>query len=178
MASFQTDNENKIQDDDILTLDNGLYKVWLARNYPARKPNTILLDNALATMWAWYASAIEAKRINPDVNVVCVTGDGWLVMNLWDIETAVRMKLDMTIVILNNSSYGMIKWKQQWGWFDDYGLDFGEMDFIKLTESFWASWYKVSKKEDFKPLLETVIKKSGIQIIDLDFDYPADGKIL
>jgi acetolactate synthase-1/2/3 large subunit len=167
-----------LADDDILTLDNGLYKVWLARNYPARKPNTILLDNALATMWAWYASAIEAKRINPDVNVVCVTGDGWLVMNLWDIETAVRMKLDMTIVILNNSSYGMIKWKQQWGWFDDYGLDFGEMDFIKLTESFWASWYKVSKKEDFKPLLETVIKKSGIQIIDLDFDYPADGKIL
>jgi len=71
-----------LNDEDILTLDNGLYKVWLARNYPARKPNTILLDNALATMGAGYASAMEAKRLNPDSNVVCVTGDGGLVMNL------------------------------------------------------------------------------------------------
>jgi len=163
--------------DDILTLDNGLYKVWLARNYRARKPNTILLDNALATMWAWYASAMEVKRLNPDKKVVCVTWDGGLVMNLWDIETAVRMKLDLVIVILNNSSYGMIKWKQQWGGFDDYWLDFWEMDFIKLAESFWASWYKISKKQEFKQLLEEVIEKSGIHIIDLDFDYPEDGKI-
>lgn len=71
-----------LADEDILALDNGLYKVWLARNYRARKANTILLDNALATMGAGYASAMEAKRLNPDVNVVCVTGDGGLVMNL------------------------------------------------------------------------------------------------
>ena len=163
--------------DDILALDNGLYKVWLARNYRARKPNTILLDNALATMGAWYASAMEAKRLHPDKKVICVTWDGGLVMNLWDIETAVRMKLDIVIVILNNSSYGMIKWKQQgWG-FEDYWLDFGEMDFIKLAESFGATGYKVSKKEDFKIKLEEVIQKSGVQIIDLDFDYPEDGVI-
>jgi len=166
-----------LADDDILTLDNGLYKVWLARNYPARKPNTILLDNALATMGAWYASAMEAKRLHPDKKVVCVTWDGWLVMNLWDLETAVRMKLDLVIVILNNSSYGMIKWKQQGWWFDDYGLDFGEMDFIKLAESFGATGYKVEKKEDFKDILQSAMKKSWVQIIDLDFDYPADGKI-
>ncbi len=166
-----------LADDDILALDNGLYKVWLARNYPARRPNTILLDNALATMAAWYPSAMEAKRLNPDKNVVCVTGDGGLVMNLWDLETAVRMNLDLVIVILNNSSYGMIKWKQQWGWFDDYGLDFGEMDFVKLAESFWASGYKVIKKEDFKSTLQSAMKQKWVQIIDLDFDYPEDGKI-
>lgn len=71
-----------LADKDILTLDNGLYKVWLARNYPARAPNTILLDNALATMGAGYASAMEAKRLHPEQNVVCVTGDGGFVMNL------------------------------------------------------------------------------------------------
>ena len=71
-----------LADEDILTLDNGLYKVWLARNYPARKPNTILLDNALASMGAGYASAMEAKRLHPDKKVVCVTGDGGLMMNL------------------------------------------------------------------------------------------------
>ena len=167
-----------LADEDILTLDNGLYKVWLARNYPARKPNTILLDNALATMGAWYASAMEAKRLNPNVNVVCVTGDGWLVMNLWDLETIIRMKLDMTIVILNNSSYGMIKWKQEDAGFGDYGLDFGNPDFIKLAESFWAVWYRVEKKEDFKSVLETTLSEKWLKIIDLHFDYPRDGKIL
>jgi len=172
---INSENQKKIAEN---ILDNGLYKVWLARNYPARKPNTILLDNALATMGAWYASAMEAKRLHPDKKVVCVTGDGGLVMNLWDLETAVRMELDLVIVILNNSSYGMIKWKQQGGGFEDYGLDFGEMDFIKLAESFGASGYKVVKKDDFKPLLEAVMNKSWVQIIDLDFDYPEDGKIL
>ena len=83
-----------LAEDDILTLDNWLYKVWIARNYPAYKPNTILLDNALATMWAWYSSAMEAKRLNPSKKVVCVTWDGGFVMNLGDIETAVRLKID------------------------------------------------------------------------------------
>lgn len=71
-----------LADEDILTLDNGLYKVWLARNYPARKPNTILLDNALASMGAGYASAMEAKRLCSKRKVVCITGDGGLMMNL------------------------------------------------------------------------------------------------
>lgn len=167
-----------LADDDILALDNGLYKVWLARNYRARKPNTLLLDNALATMWAGYPSAMEAKRLNPDVKVVCVTGDGGLMMNLWDLETIVRMKLDLVIVVLNNSSYGMIKWKQGGGWFDEFGLDFWNPDIIMLAESFWAHGYKVEKKEDFKQTLETAMQKKWLQIIDLDFDYPRDGKIL
>ena len=164
-------------DDDILTLDNGLYKVWFARNYPARKPNTLLLDNALATMWAGYASAIEAKRLNMDKNVVCITGDGGIVMNLWDLETIVRLWLDMTIVVLNNSSYGMIKWKQTGGWFEDYGLDFGNPDFVMMAESFGAKGYKVEKKEDFKAVLEKTLTEKGLKIIDLDFDYPEGGEI-
>jgi len=164
--------------DDILTLDNGLYKVWLARNYPAYEPNTILLDNALATMGAGYASAMEAKRLHPNKNVVCVTGDGGFVMNLGDVETIVRMKLDMVIVVLNNSNYGMIKWKQEDAGFGDYGLDFGNPDFVKLAESFGARGVKVEKKEDFKWVLEDSLKQKWLTIVDLDFDYPRDGKIL
>jgi acetolactate synthase-1/2/3 large subunit len=80
-----------LAEDDILTLDNGLYKVWLARNYPAIIPNTVILDNALATMGAGYSVAMEAKLLNPDKQVVCVCGDGGLIMNLGDLETVVRL---------------------------------------------------------------------------------------
>lgn len=166
-----------LADDDILALDNGLYKVWLARNYPARRPNTLLLDNALATMGAGYASAMEAKRLNPEVSVVCVTGDGGLMMNLGDLETIVRLGLDLVIIVLNNHSYGMIKWKQLGGGHRDFGLDFGNPDFVKLAESFGARGYKVTHKHDFKSTLEKALAETGLVLLDVDFEYPSDGVI-
>ncbi|MCD5380926.1 acetolactate synthase large subunit [Candidatus Gracilibacteria bacterium] len=163
-------------EEDILTLDNGLYKVWFARNYPAYTPNTILLDNALATMGAGFPSAMEAKRLNPDKKVVCVTGDGGLVMNLGDLETLVRLKLDIVVVVLNNYNYGMIKWKQEGSGFDDYGLDFGNPNFVQLAQSFGGTGFKVEHKNDFKKTLKKSLNKKGLVIIDLDFDYPQDIK--
>ena len=159
---------------DIVALDNGLYKVWFARNYTTYEPNTLLLDNALATMGAGLASGLEAKRINPDKNVVVITGDGGLVMNLGDLETAVRMKLDLTVVILNNSSYGMIKWKQVGANMPMWGLDFGNPDFVKMAESFGAKGYRVDNKDDYEAVLSKTLNEKGIKIIDLAFDYPQE----
>ncbi len=174
---LSSDLRESLADDDILSLDNGLYKVWIARNYPARKPNTLLLDNALATMWAGYSAAIIAKRLNPDKKVVCVTGDGWLVMNLWDLETIVRLGLDIVIVVLNNSNYWMIKWKQAWAGFDDFGLDFGNPNFVQLAESFGWTGLKIEHKKDFKPCLDKALNTKWLVIIDLLFEYPHDGII-
>lgn len=171
-----SDTRKILKNSDIVALDNGLYKVWFARNYKCFEPNTLLLDNALATMWAGLASGLEAKRINPDKNVVVITWDWWLVMNLWDLETAVRMNLDLTIVVLNNGSYGMIKWKQVGANMPMWGLDFGNPDFVKLAESFGAKGYKVKNKNDFWEILEKTLKEKWIKIIDLDFDYPQEIK--
>lgn len=173
---FSNDLREVLNRYDILTLDNWLYKVWLARNYPAYEPNTIILDNALATMWAWLSSAMEAKRLNQDKNVVCVTGDWWLVMNLWDLETAVRLKLDLVVIVLNNSNYWMIKWKQKNAWFDDFWLDFWNPNFVKLIESFWWTWFKVKNKNDFKDTLKKSINTKWLVLIDLDFGYPENIK--
>ena len=127
-------------------------------------------------MWAGLSSGLEAKRINPDKNVVVVTGDWWLVMNLWDLETAVRLKLDLTIVVLNNYSYWMIKWKQSWAKMPTWWLDFWNPDFVKLAESFWAKGYKVKNKNDFKDTLQKTLSEKWIKIIDLDFKYPLEIK--
>ncbi len=169
---FVVDLSKTLQKDDILTLDNGLFKVWIARNYRAQKPNTLILDNAFATMGAGLASAMEAKRLNPDNKVVCVTGDWGLVMNLGDLETAVRLGLDLVVIIINNNNYWMIKWKQKRSWFVDYWLDFTNPDFVKLAESFWAKWYRVKHKDDFIWILEKSLNSKWINIIDLEFNYP------
>ena len=163
---------NNMGSSDILALDNGLYKVWISRNYPCYEPNTLILDNALATMGAGLPSAMSAKMEYPNKEVVCVTGDGWLVMNLWDLETAVRLKLDIIVIILNNGSYGMIEWKQEWWGMKKWWLNFGNPNFSLLAESFGATWFRVDKKEDFEKILQKAKEIPGIKLIDLVFDYP------
>lgn len=157
--------------EDILALDNGFYKVRVARNYPAYAPNTVLLDNALATMGAGYSVGMTAKMLNPDKKVVCLVGDGWLLMNLWDIETAVRLWLDLVIVVLNDSAYGMIKWKQKDMWFADYGLDLGNPNFIQLAESFGAKWLRVEHKDDFVGTMQQALDNRWVTIVEVLFAY-------
>lgn len=114
----------ELPEDGIVTLDNGVYKIWFARNYKCYQPNTLLLDNALATMGAGLPSAMLAKLIYPNKKVISVCGDGGFMMNSQELETAVRLELNMVVIILNDSSYGMIKWKQEGMGFDNFGLDY------------------------------------------------------
>ncbi|SFH45745.1 acetolactate synthase-1/2/3 large subunit [Palleronia marisminoris] len=99
-------------EDGIVCLDNGMYKIWFARNYRTHVANTLLLDNALATMGAGLPSAMMAAMLYPSRRVMAVCGDGGFMMNSQEMETAVRLGLDLVVVILNDSAYGMIRWKQ------------------------------------------------------------------
>jgi len=165
------DLRTAIPKDGIMSLDNGMYKIWIARNYPAYEQNTVLLDNALATMGAGLASGMAAKLLNPDKKVVVVAGDGGILMNIADLETAVRLKLDLVIVVVNDNGYGMIKWKQNSMHLADYGLNFTNPDLVKLAESFGATGHRIKKTGDFLPTLQAALAKPGIHIIDVPIDY-------
>ena len=169
---------NKLGDEDIVTLDNGVYKIWFARNYDCHQPNTLLLDNALATMGAGLPSAMAAKQIHPDRKVVSINGDGGFMMNSQEIETAVRMGLDLVVIILNDSAYGMIKWKQEGVGFENFGLDFNNPDFIKYAESFGAIGHRATSTEDFENILDTALNSPGVHLIDLPIDYSLNHSIL
>src|SRR6185312_2651154 len=91
-------------EDGIVCLDNGMYKIWFARNYRTRVANTLLLDNALATMGAGLPSAMMAKLLYPGRRVMAVCGDGGFMMNSQELETAVRLKLDLVVLILDDSA--------------------------------------------------------------------------
>ena len=99
-------------DDGIVCLDNGMYKIWFARNYRTHVANTLLLDNALATMGAGLPSAMMAAILHPERRVLAVCGDGGFMMNSQELETAVRLKLNLVVLILDDAAYGMIRWKQ------------------------------------------------------------------
>ena len=120
-------------EDGIVCLDNGMYKIWFARNYRTRSP-TRLLDNALATMGAGLPSAIMAPCLYPDRRVLAVCGDGGFMMNSQELETAVRLRLNLVVLILQDNAYGMIRWKQGVDDFPDFGMTFGNPDFVAYAE--------------------------------------------
>ncbi|VAV83409.1 Thiamine pyrophosphate-requiring enzymes [hydrothermal vent metagenome] len=168
----------ELPDDAIVTLDNGVYKIWFARNYKCYQPNTLLLDNALATMGAGLASAICAKLINPNKKVISVSGDGGFMMNSQELETAVRLGLNMVVVILNDSAYGMIKWKQEGMGFDNFGLDYNNPDFVKYAKSYGAIGHRPTSDENFKDVLLKCLNMDGVHVIDLAVDYSLNHSIL
>ncbi len=165
-------------DDGIIALDNGVYKIWFARNYRAHLPNTVLLDNALATMGAGLPSALAAQIVFPERRVMAICGDGGFLMNSAEMETAVRLKLNLIVLILRDNAYGMIKWKQSNMGFPNWGLDFGNPDFVKYAESYGARGHRVASAEALAPLLEQCYQAGGVHLVEAPMDYSENDQIL
>jgi acetolactate synthase-1/2/3 large subunit len=164
--------------DGIICLDNGVYKIWFARNYPARQQNTVLLDNALATMGAGLPSAMASAMVYPERKVMAICGDGGFMMNSQEMETAVRLGLNITVLILNDGSYGMIRWKQANMGFKDFGLTYGNPDFVKYAESYGAHGHRVESAEHLPELLRHTLDTPGVHLIDCPVDYSENDQIL
>ncbi|MEM8945196.1 MAG: acetolactate synthase large subunit [Planctomycetota bacterium] len=162
----------------IIALDNGVYKIWFARNYKAESPNTVLLDNALATMGAGLPSAMAAKLVFPERQVVAICGDGGFMMNSQELETAVRLGLNLVVLILRDDAYGMIKWKQANMGFDSFGLDYGNPDFVRYAESYGAHGHRVERAQDFASLIAACHARVGVHVVDVPVDYSENDRIL
>lgn len=164
--------------DGIICLDNGVYKIWFARNYKAHKPNTVFLDNALATMGAGLPSAMAAKIVKPDVPVVAICGDGGFMMNSQEMETAIRLNLDLTVLVLRDDAYGMIKWKQNNMGFGEHSLNFGNPDFVKYAESYGAQGHRINHQDELYSTIEKCVNGKGVHLIDIPVDYTKNDQIL
>ncbi|WP_332684180.1 acetolactate synthase large subunit [Bosea sp. (in: a-proteobacteria)] len=165
-------------EDGIVCLDNGMYKIWFARNYRTHVANTLLLDNALATMGAGLPSAMMAAMLNPGRRVMAVCGDGGFMMNSQEMETAVRLGLNLVVVILNDSAYGMIRWKQAVDGFPDYGMTFGNPDFVAYARAYGAKGSRVGAVEELAPMLEAAFAGGGVHLVEVPIDYSENTRVL
>ncbi len=165
-------------EDGVVCLDNGMYKIWFARHYRTHVANTLLLDNALATMGAGLPSAMMAAMLYPERRVMAVCGDGGFMMNSQEMETAVRLGLNLVVVILNDSAYGMIRWKQAVDDFPDFGLTFGNPDFVRYAEAYGATGSRVSSADMLVPTLEAAFTGGGVHLVDVPIDYSENMRVL
>jgi acetolactate synthase-1/2/3 large subunit len=164
--------------DGILALDNGMYKIWFARNYRTKMANTLLLDNALATMGAGLPSAMMAALLYPARRVMAVCGDGGFMMNSQELETAVRLRLNLVVLILEDGAYGMIRWKQAVDRFPDFGMTFTNPDFAKYAAAYGAHGARVENILELRPALENAFAAGGVHLISAPIDYSENERVL
>ena len=157
--------------EDIITLDNGIYKLWFSRLYKTYAPNTILLDNALAAMGGGLPAGITAKLLNPERRVLAICGDGGFMMNCQELETAIRYGIPVVVLILNDNAFGFIKWEQKKMNFEDFGLDYGNPDFSLFAESFGAAGFKIREGDDLAEVLERAFSLNKVAVIECPIDY-------
>jgi acetolactate synthase-1/2/3 large subunit len=162
---------------DMLISDVGLHKLWIGRMFPAHEPGTVLIANGLAGMGFALPTAIAAKLVHPDRNVVAVCGDGGFLMNCQELETAVRLRTPVVVVVWENGQYGSIVWKQDKKFGRHFGVDFGNPDFVKLADSFGMPAWRCSSAEEFKQRLTAALGLDVPSMIVVPIDYSIDVAI-
>lgn len=165
------DIRQALSEDDILISDVGAHKMWIARMFPAYKPNTVILSNGFASMGIAVPGAIAAKLAEPEKKIIAATGDGGFLMNSQEIETAKRLGLNFVVLIFKDSSYGMIKWRQMNKFKRESGVAFTNPDFAKYAESFGAKGYIVESARELLPILKEALSIDDIAIVDVEVDY-------
>jgi acetolactate synthase-1/2/3 large subunit len=163
--------------DDIAISDVGAHKMWMSRMYRAERPNTCIISNGFAAMGIAVPGAIAAKLAYPKKKVIAVTGDAGFMMNSQEIETAMRMKTPIVILIWNDSEYGLITWHQLRHFGRPAYIDFKNPDFVKYAESFGAKGYRVKKTEELIPTMKKAFADNTVVVIDCPVDYRENMKL-
>ncbi len=171
------DLRTALASDDIVITDVGAHKMWMARMYRCDEPNTCIISNGFASMGIAVPGAVAAKLVYPKKTIVAVTGDGGFLMNSQEIETAVRLRLSIVILVWNDSGYGLIEWKQMTQFKRSSNIAFKNPDFVQYAESFGAKGYRVTKTQDLLPVLKKAMADDTVSVIDCPVDYSENLKL-
>jgi acetolactate synthase-1/2/3 large subunit len=177
-ARIVADTRAALGREDIVLVDTGALKMWMARLYPTYEPNTCLISNGLSTMAWTLPGAIAAKIARPTANVLVATGDGSFLMNSQEIETALRVGTPMVILIWVDDAYGLISWKMDLEIGHNVDTRFGNPDFVAYAESFGAKGYRISSAAELLPTLREALAANTVSIVACPVDYSANSELI
>ena len=177
-ARIVADTRTALQRNDIILVDTGALKMWMARLYPTYEPNTCLISNGLSTMAWTLPGAIAAKIARPTAKVLVAKGDGAFLMNSQEIETALRVGTPMVILIWVDDAYGLISWKMDLEIGHNVDTRFGNPDFVAYAESFGATGYRISAADELLPTLRRALQHDTVSVIACPVDYSANSALI
>jgi acetolactate synthase I/II/III large subunit len=166
-----SDTRKALGQSDVVLVDTGASKMWMARLYPTYKPNTCLISNGLSTMAFALPGAIAVKLAYPERKVLAVAGDGGFLMLGSELETAIREDVPIVVLIWEDQAYGMIKWKMDLELGHHSSVDFHNPDFVKYAEAFGAKGYRISRAAELLPTLKSALQDNAISVIACPVDY-------
>lgn len=172
-----TDIRTALGREDIVLVDSGAVKMWMARLFPTYRPNTCLVSNGLSTMGFAVSGALGVKLASPKHKVLAVTGDGGFLMNSQEIETALREKIPFVVLVWVDGSYGLIKWKMDLQLKRHSHVDFGNPDFVKYAESFGAKGYFIRAAAELLPALTAALAEDTVSVIACPVDYSENTRL-
>jgi acetolactate synthase-1/2/3 large subunit len=164
--------------EDLVVSDVGAHKLWVAKGYGARLPNTVIISNGFAAMGIGLPGAIAAKLVHPERRVVAVVGDAGFLMNVQELETARRLGLAFVVLIFDDAGYGVIRWKQLKRFGRAAGVDFGNPDFVKLAEAFGCRGVRIESAAALRPALEEALRAPVPVLIDCPVDYRENDHLI
>jgi len=171
------DLRRAMAEDDVLVCDVGAHKLWVARLFQAERPNTCIISNGFAAMGIALPGAVAAKLALPERRVVAVSGDGGFLMNSQELETAVRLDVAMTVLVLRDGKYGVIQHHMDTRLGRHFGVDFGNPDLVRYAESFGVRGYRVERADELLPALRSSLAGNGTSLIDCPIDYRENEKL-
>ena len=171
------DMRKALGDDDVLLADTGAIKMWVARLYPTQAPNTCIISNGLSTMSFALPGAIGAKLALPGRKVLAAMGDGSFLMLSQEIETARRERVPLAVLIWEDASYGLIKWKMDLELHGHEQVDFTNPDFVAYAESFGAKGVRIDSADELLPALRAALASNGVTVITCPVDYGENDKL-
>lgn len=177
-ARIVADTRAALARDDIVLVDTGALKMWMARLYPTYEPNTCLISNGLSTMAWTLPGAIAAKIARPRANILVATGDGAFLMNSQEIETALRVGTPMVVLVWVDDAYGLISWKMDLEIGHNVDTRFTNPDFVAYAESFGARGYRISSADELLPTLREALEADTVSIIACPVDYSANSALI
>jgi acetolactate synthase I/II/III large subunit len=173
-ARIVADTRAALRRGDVVLVDTGALKMWMARLYPTYEPNTCLISNGLSTMAWTLPGAIGAKIARPDARVLVATGDGAFMMNSQELETARRERIPIVVLIWVDDEYGLIKWKMEVELGHSVDTAFGNPDFVAYAESFGARGYRIDTPDELLPTLRHALADDTVSVIACPVDYSAN----
>ena len=177
-ARIVADTREALGREDIVLVDTGALKMWMARLYPTYAPNTCLMSNGLSTMAWTVPGAIGAKIACPGARVLVATGDGAFLMNSQEIETALREGIAMVVLVWVDDAYGLISWKMDLELGHDVDTTFTNPDFVAYARSFGATGYRITSADELLPTLRTALAADTVSVIACPVDYSANLELI
>lgn len=171
------DTRQALGPSDVVLSGVGAHKMWIGRHYQCIEPNTCLIPNGFCSMGQALPGLIGAKLARPDHHCVAICGDGDFLMNVQEMETIARMKLDVVAIVWEDQAYGLIEWKQQAEFGRHTDLSFGNPNWIGLGEAFGWRSERVENSTEFLPALKRSLDHPGPSLLVARVDYRENMKL-